>query len=55
MPVHATKTGFDNVDDALVKLIAFPSPSAEHIFSLNKWKQNAFNLDSIYIVTVRPQ
>jgi hypothetical protein len=55
MPVHATQTGFANADDTLVKLITYPVPTAEHIFSYSKWTENAFRLDSIQVVTVRPQ
>lgn len=40
--------------DALVKLVAFPATSAEHIFNVNVWKKAAFTLNYIWIVTTRP-
>jgi hypothetical protein len=55
MPINALQTGFNNINDPILKLIAFPAPNAEHIFSTKIWKEQAFTLDKLYLVTARPQ
>lgn len=54
MPVANTMTGFPNVYDSLAKLSIFPPTTAGHNFDIKLWTKNAFNLNSLWIVTTRP-